>query len=68
LPLRKPSAFGEPKVIRLLLQLSRGVTGKVTGLLGRAAELAISESTECIDAALIERIGKHQSAIGTRPL
>jgi len=67
LPLRKPSGFGEPAVIRLLLKLSGGVTGRVTGLLGRAAEIAISESTEHIDASLIERVGRHQATIGARP-
>ena len=67
LPLRKPSPFGEPAVIRLLLKLSGGITGKVTSLLGRAAEVAILERTECVDAALVERVGKRLSMMGALP-
>jgi Bacterial TniB protein len=58
LPLRKPSAFGEPAMIRTLLQLSGGITGRVTSLLGRAAEVAITDSSEQIDVAALERINE----------
>jgi hypothetical protein len=58
LPLRKPSAFGEPAMIRTLLQLSGGITGRVTSLRGRAAEAAITDSSEQIDVAALERINE----------
>jgi hypothetical protein len=56
LPLRKASAFGEPAMISSLIRQSEGVTGRVTWLLGRAAEIAIAEGSEQIDVAGIERI------------
>ncbi len=49
LPLRKPSHFGEAAMIRTLLELSGGITGKVTALLARAAEAAILDGSEQID-------------------
>ena len=48
-PLRKPSPFGEPGMIQALLTLSDGITGRLTALLGRAAEQAIEDGTEQID-------------------
>jgi hypothetical protein len=56
LPLRKASAFGEPAMISTLIRQNEGVTGRVTWLLGRAAEIAIAEGSEHIDVAGIERI------------
>lgn len=58
LPLRKASPFGEPAMIRTLLNLSSGITGRVTGLLGRAAEVAIADGSEQIDARTLERINE----------
>jgi hypothetical protein len=59
LPLRKPSPFGEAMTIRALLKLSDGVTGHVTSLLARCAEVAIAEGIECIDVPLLERVHQH---------
>lgn len=53
LPLRKPSPFGEAAMIRTLLELSGGITGKVTALLARAAEAAILDGSEHIDPVAI---------------
>jgi len=39
LPLRRASAFGEPAMIRTLPQLSGGITGRVTSLLGRPGRI-----------------------------
>ena len=39
LPLRKPSPFGEPEMIHALIKQSDGITGRVTWLIGRAAEV-----------------------------
>ena len=43
-------------MISSLIRQSEGVTGRVTWLLGRAAEIAIAEGSEHIDVAGIERI------------
>jgi len=53
LPLRKPSPFVEAAMIRTLLELSGGITGKVTALLARAAEAAILDGSEHIDPVAI---------------
>jgi hypothetical protein len=53
LPLRKPSPFGDAAMIRTLLELSGGITGKVTALLARAAEAAILDGSEHIDPLAI---------------
>jgi hypothetical protein len=37
LPLRKASAFGQREMVRLLLDLSEGITGRATRLISRAA-------------------------------
>lgn len=58
LPLRKPSPFGEPEMIRSLLKQSAGITGRVTWLLGRAAEMAIQDGSEFIDATIVERVSE----------
>jgi hypothetical protein len=58
LPLRKPSAFGEPAMIRTLLNLSGGITGRVTALLSRAAESAIGDSSERVDVTTLERVSE----------
>lgn len=59
LPLRKPSPFGEPAIIHALFKQSAGLTGRVTWLLGRAAELAIRDGSEQIDADRIGRVSDH---------
>ena len=58
LPLRKPSPFGEPNMIHALIKQSEGITGRVTWLIGRAAEVAIGEGSEQIDAACIDRVSE----------
>ena len=58
LPLRKASPFGEPEIIRALITQSAGITGRVTWLLGRAAEMAIQDSSELIDSSILERVGE----------
>jgi hypothetical protein len=63
LPLRKPSPFGEVAMIRSLLELSGGITGKVTTLLARAAEAAILDGSEHIDpVALVKHHERLRSA------
>ena len=63
LPLRKPSPFGEPAMIHALIQHSGGVTGRVTGLLGRAAEIVIGDGSEQINAASIERVSERMRVV-----
>jgi hypothetical protein len=58
LPLRKASPFGGPEMLHALIRQSAGITGRVTWLLGRAAELAIQDGSEMIDAAVIERVSE----------
>jgi uncharacterized coiled-coil protein SlyX len=58
LPLRKASPYGEPEMIRVLLKRSDGITGRVTWLLGCAAEIAIEDGSEFIDAAIVERVSE----------
>jgi hypothetical protein len=58
LRLRKASPFGEPEMIRSLIKQSAGITGRVTWLLGRAAELVIQDGSEFIDTAVIERVSE----------
>lgn len=58
LPLRKPSPFGEPEMIRALITQSAGITGRVTWLLGRAAEMAIQDGGELIDSGILNRVSE----------
>jgi replication-associated recombination protein RarA len=58
LPLRKPSAFGEPEMIRTLITQSAGITGRVTWLLGRAAEIAIQDGSEVVDTTVVARVSE----------
>jgi hypothetical protein len=58
LPLRKPSPFGEPDMIRALIKQSAGITGRVTWLLGRAAEIAIGDGSEFIDSTIVSRVSE----------
>jgi ATP-dependent Clp protease ATP-binding subunit ClpA len=58
LPLRKASGFGEPAMIQTLIKHSSGVTGRVTWLLGRAAERAIEDGSERIVETDIERVSE----------
>jgi len=62
LPLRKASAFGEPDMIHALIKRSDGITGRVTWLIGRAAEAAIADGSERIDGASIERVSERLRA------
>jgi hypothetical protein len=63
LPLRKPSPFGEPAMIQALLSLCDGITGRVTGLLGRAAERAIADGSEQIDENGIRRVSERMRVV-----
>jgi Bacterial TniB protein len=55
--------FGEAAMIRTLLELSGGITGKVTALLARAAEAAILDGSEHIDpVALVKHRKQLRSA------
>jgi hypothetical protein len=45
-------------MIRSLLKQSAGITGRVTWLLGRAAEMAIQDGSEFIDATIVERLSE----------
>jgi len=58
LPLRKASPFGEPDMIRALIKQSAGITGRVTWLLGRAAEIAIGDGSEFIDSTIVSRVSE----------
>ena len=58
LPLRKSSPFGDPEMIRALIKQSAGITGRVTWLLGRAAEIAIQDGSETIDTATLMRVSE----------
>jgi replication-associated recombination protein RarA len=58
LPLRKSSPFGEPDMIRALIKQSAGITGRVTWLLGRAAEIAIEDGSEFIDSTIVSRVSE----------
>jgi hypothetical protein len=57
LPLRKAASFREP-AIQTLIKHSSGVTGRVTWLLGRAAERAIEDGSERIVETAIERVSE----------
>lgn len=46
-------------MIRTLLNLSGGITGRVTALLSRAAESAIGDSSERVDVTTLERVSEH---------
>ena len=63
LPLRKASPFGEAAMIQALLQHSEGVTGRVTWLLGRAAEGSMEDGTECIDESDIRRVSERMRVV-----
>jgi hypothetical protein len=43
-------------MIRVLIKRSDGITGRVTWLIGCAAEIAIQDGSEFIDAAVVERV------------
>jgi hypothetical protein len=44
IPLRKAPPFDEPDMIHALIQQSDGITGRVTWLIRRAAEIAIGDA------------------------
>ncbi len=45
-------------MIRALLMQSDGITGRVTWLLGRAAEIAIQFGCEFIDSSTVQRVSE----------
>jgi hypothetical protein len=45
-------------MLRALIKQSDDITGRVTWLLGRAAELAIQDGSEMIDATVVERVSE----------
>jgi hypothetical protein len=55
LPLEKPSPLADKEIIQKLMALSAGLTGTITTLLTQAAELAIRQKTESINADLIDQ-------------
>ena len=54
LSLYKPSSWSDKTLIQKRMGLRRGLTGKVTTLLGHAAELAIRQPTKGISAEMID--------------
>lgn len=54
LPLHEPSDITDRKSVQLLLSRSGGITGRITLILARAAELAIRRRREAIDAEWLE--------------
>lgn len=46
-------------MIEALIKQSGGITGRITWLLGRAAESAIEDGSERIDASCIDRVSEH---------
>jgi len=48
------------RMLEVLIKESDGITGRVTALIGRAAEIAIADGREQIDAAGITRVGECQ--------
>jgi hypothetical protein len=65
LPLRKSLPFGEPEMIGALITQSAGITGRVTWLLGRAAEMAIQDGSELIDSSILERVSERLRILAT---
>jgi hypothetical protein len=55
LPLEKPSPLADKEIIQKLMALSAGLMGTVTTLLTQAAELAIRQKAESINAVLIDQ-------------
>jgi hypothetical protein len=41
-----------------LIKQSAGITGRVTWILGRAAEIAIEDGSEFIDAMIVARVSE----------
>jgi len=60
LPLKKPSPFGELEMLQTLIKHSGGVTGRITWLIGRAAEMAIEDGSEQINAASLDSVNERQ--------
>ena len=54
LPLHEPSDITDRESVHLLLARSAGITGRITLILARAAELAIRHRRESIDAEWLE--------------
>lgn len=63
LPLKKPSPFGELEMLQTLIKHSGGVTGRITWLIGRAAEMAIEDGSEQINAASLDRVNERQRVV-----
>lgn len=55
LPLREPSDITDRESVNLLLTRTDGITGRVTLVLARAAELAITRGVEAITAEWIDK-------------
>ena len=57
LPLRKPSRLAESRaIIEAIMSFSGGVTGRITGLLTKAAKIAITRKQEAISVDIIKSI------------
>lgn len=56
LPLRRPSALIEPRMVRHVLARSEGILGEIIALLSRAAEQAVTTGRERIDLPGLEAI------------
>jgi len=59
LPLRKPSDIVTRDGVALLVNRSSGVTGNITLILSRAAEMAIRKSKEAISLALLDAASRN---------
>ena len=58
LPLREPSQLSDRTIVSTLLRASHGITGEVTALLIKAAEIAIHCGAERITADILDKVGK----------
>lgn len=58
LPLHAPSDVTDRQCVDMLLSRSNGITGRVTLILARAAEMSIRGRAECINADWIDRASR----------
>lgn len=58
LPLREPSDVTDQECVNLVLSRSGGITGRMSLILSRAAELAIRKGEEAISAVWLERASR----------
>ncbi|MEO8937721.1 MAG: TniB family NTP-binding protein [Burkholderiaceae bacterium] len=54
-PLHRPFPFGDQEMIRKVMACTGGLTGRITGMLSQAAELAIRQGTESISLDLLDQ-------------